>query len=90
MPDGSIVIHNVETQMIAQEIPATSFSSPPMSLVDCLSGFSVPSTQRTQKLRQKPIKLLRSRGDVPKVSPEESKDEALVVQDEELPGRLEL
>ena len=92
MPDGSIVVHNVDTQTVVQEIPPNSFPSPPTALVDCLSGFSVPSSQRAQKLQAKPIKLLRSRKDpsAGEVAMEEVSEQISAVEDDVQPEPLEL
>ncbi|KAH9848717.1 hypothetical protein C2E23DRAFT_888782 [Lenzites betulinus] len=66
LPNGTIEIHSIETQAIVQVIPAPPEGSSPLSsdrtaLVASLNGFFIPSTQRTEKLRPTPVRLLRGR-----------------------------
>lgn len=70
LPNRTIEIHSLETQAIAQVISPTirtsspsspSFptsSSDPRGLVASLTGYLVPSTQRTEKLRLTPVPLI--------------------------------
>ncbi|KAI0641369.1 hypothetical protein C8Q79DRAFT_1031419 [Trametes meyenii] len=67
LPNNTIEIHSVETQTIVQVIPAPPEGSSPLSgdrkaLIACFNGFFIPSTQRTEKLRPTPVRLLRGRG----------------------------
>ncbi|THU80066.1 hypothetical protein K435DRAFT_823770 [Dendrothele bispora CBS 962.96] len=64
LPNDTIEIHNIESQNLAQVIPAPAPSSPDPSterarLVSSLSGYLVPSTQRSSKMRMVPVRLLR-------------------------------
>ncbi|KAI8974863.1 hypothetical protein BD414DRAFT_497764 [Trametes punicea] len=65
LPNNTIEIHSVETQSIVQVIPAPpegSSSEDRKALVACFRGFFIPSTQRREKLRLTPVRLLRSGG----------------------------
>ncbi|KAI0821853.1 hypothetical protein BC628DRAFT_1328491 [Trametes gibbosa] len=67
LPNGTIDIHSVETQAIVQVIPAPPEGSSPLSgdrraLIASLNGFFIPSTQRTEKLRPMPVRLVRGLG----------------------------
>ncbi len=64
LPNNTIEIHSIETQTIVQVLPAPpEGSSPPGEdrkvLVTCQNGFFIPSTQRSEKLRMAPQRLLR-------------------------------
>lgn len=69
LPNNTIEIHSVETQAIVQVIsaPPSSPSSPSFpgrpaersQLATCLGGYLVPSTQRSDKMRTIPVRLLR-------------------------------
>nr|VWP00442.1 Uncharacterized protein [Ganoderma boninense] len=64
LPNNTIEIHSIETQSIVQVIPAPpEGSSPPDGdrkvLVTCQNGFFIPSTQRSEKLRMMPQRLIR-------------------------------
>ncbi|CDO71042.1 hypothetical protein BN946_scf184844.g46 [Trametes cinnabarina] len=65
LPNNTIEIHSVETQSIVQVIPAPpegSNQGDRKALVACLNGFFIPSTQRREKLRLTPVRLLRRGG----------------------------
>ncbi|KAI0064251.1 hypothetical protein BV25DRAFT_1800809 [Artomyces pyxidatus] len=59
LPNNTIEVHNIESQAIAQVVPA-----PPVSAVErrallmSLSGFLVPSQEQSEKLRMKKVKLI--------------------------------
>ncbi|KAG5646381.1 hypothetical protein DXG03_003704 [Asterophora parasitica] len=75
LPNGTIEIHSIETQSIVQVISPPPSSSPPSSpppsvqqavrprsrlnLISSLSGYLVPSTQQSDKLRKTKVRLLR-------------------------------
>ncbi|KAI0765869.1 hypothetical protein BD413DRAFT_615407 [Trametes elegans] len=64
LPNNTIEIHSIETQAIVQVISAPPDEPSPLSgerkaLVACFNGFFIPSTQRTEKLRPKPVRLFR-------------------------------
>ncbi|KAL0959675.1 hypothetical protein HGRIS_011374 [Hohenbuehelia grisea] len=66
LPNGTIEIHSVETQTIAQVIPLppspSSDHTPPshwLQLASCLKGYLVPSTQRSEKMKPTSVRLLR-------------------------------
>lgn len=70
LPNNTIEIHSVETQTIVQVIsaPPASPSSPGSQaamdrkrLIACSNGFLIPSSQRSDKLRRTPLRLLRKR-----------------------------
>ena len=56
-------MHNVETQAIAQVLPAPSDNATEQrrALVTSVGGFLVPSRARSEKLRPIQVKLLRER-----------------------------
>ena len=89
MLDNTVVIHNVDTQTVVQELPSSSFPSSPTGLVACPGGLSVPSTQRAQKLRPKSIKLLRCQGAIPQTTMAEVEVENFALPDEGTLGELE-
>lgn len=62
LPNKTIEIHNIETQAIAQVVPApVSFEGGErLSLFSNAHGFIVPSTQRSDKLRTVSVPLLRT------------------------------
>ncbi|KAF9460006.1 hypothetical protein BDZ94DRAFT_1170509 [Collybia nuda] len=73
LPNGTIDIHNIETQAIVQVVSAPSTSSPPaspsvqsahpplrLSLMSSQNGYLVPSTQKSNKMRSIPVRLLRN------------------------------
>ncbi|KAI0659895.1 hypothetical protein C8Q70DRAFT_1053706 [Cubamyces menziesii] len=67
LPNNTIEIHSIETQTIAQVISAPPEGPGPLSddrkaLVACFNGFFIPSTQRTEKLRPTPVRLVRRGG----------------------------
>ncbi|KAI0918331.1 hypothetical protein AcV5_002343 [Taiwanofungus camphoratus] len=71
LPNNTIEIHSVETQAIMQVISAPLASSSILSqesaadrkkLVVCANGFLIPSSQRSDKLRRIPVRLVRTRG----------------------------
>lgn len=69
LPNDTIEIHSLETQSIVQVL-STSTTSPPttpsgqlptrVNLAVSQSGYMVPSTERSDKMRLKPVPLLRS------------------------------
>lgn len=69
LPNNTIEIHSIETQAIVQVIGAPIPSGPPgeegtnprsrLNLIATLSGYLVPSTQRSDKMRTTPVRLLR-------------------------------
>ncbi|OBZ67664.1 Transforming growth factor-beta receptor-associated protein 1 [Grifola frondosa] len=64
LPNNTIEIHSVETQSIIQVVaappdPPSASSLNRKTLVACPNGFFVPSTQRSDKLRRTPVRLLR-------------------------------
>ncbi|KAI0760617.1 hypothetical protein C8Q74DRAFT_1208003 [Fomes fomentarius] len=64
LPNGTIEIHSIETQSIVQVVSAPADSPSPLAddrraLISCLNGFFVPSTQRSEKMRMVPRRLLR-------------------------------
>ncbi|KAI0331783.1 hypothetical protein GY45DRAFT_1353196 [Cubamyces sp. BRFM 1775] len=67
LPNNTIEIHSIETQTIAQVIPAPPEGPGPLSsdrraLIACFNGFFIPSTQRSEKLRPMPVRLVRRGG----------------------------
>ncbi|KAF4564585.1 hypothetical protein EYR40_010751 [Pleurotus pulmonarius] len=64
LPNDTIEIHNVDTQSIAQVIPAPSDSSPTLhpwlKLISCSNGYLVPSAQRSDKMGLTSVRLLRA------------------------------
>ncbi|KAJ6473549.1 hypothetical protein C8R47DRAFT_1144794 [Mycena vitilis] len=61
LPNRTIEIHSIETQSIVQVLPApTDEAEPRAALVATLSGYLVPSTQKSEKMRKVPVPLLRS------------------------------
>ncbi|CCM06015.1 uncharacterized protein FIBRA_08259 [Fibroporia radiculosa] len=71
LPNGTVDIHNIETQAIMQVLSAPANS--PMvgvstvedrkGLVACASGFLMPSSQRSDKLRRTAVRLVRRGGE---------------------------
>jgi hypothetical protein len=67
LPNNTIEIHSVETQAIVQVISAPPSSLPSeqrpasqrLHLTACLGGYLVPSTQRSDKMRTTPVRLVR-------------------------------
>jgi len=63
LPNDTIEIHNIESQSLVQVIPAPAPSSSDPTertrLISSLSGYLVPSTQRSSKMRMVPVRLLR-------------------------------
>ena len=94
LTDGTIQIHNVDTQALVQTVPATtspSIAVAPKLLVACASGFSVPTAQRLEKLRPTTIKLKRGAAstDVP-ASPIEDKGKQGDIKSENVIEQLSL
>jgi hypothetical protein len=70
LPDQTIVVHNVESQEVVQEIPAEPLPLPNETSLSAIlgaerralamssNGFLVPSQQQPEKLRLKRINLL--------------------------------
>ncbi|KAJ7792918.1 hypothetical protein B0H14DRAFT_3094085 [Mycena olivaceomarginata] len=60
LPNRTIEIHSIETQAIVQVLPAPlDDAEPRVALVAALSGYLVPSTQKSEKMRKVPVGLLR-------------------------------
>ncbi|KAI0628613.1 hypothetical protein C8Q77DRAFT_1147065 [Trametes polyzona] len=83
LPNNTIEIHSIETQTIVQVIPAPADGSSPISsgrkaLIACFNGFFIPSTQRSEKLRTTPVRLLRGKG-ATKPEPDTKADEGIDV-----------
>ena len=81
LPNNTIEIHSIETQTIAQVIPAPPEGPGPLSgdrkaLIACFNGFFIPSAQRTEKLRPTPVRLVR-RGGVKVVTQKGNADDAV-------------
>ncbi|OCH89285.1 hypothetical protein OBBRIDRAFT_732893 [Obba rivulosa] len=82
LPNDTIEIHSVETQSIMQVIPAPADSPGPggtptalrRMLLASASGFFVPSTQRSDKLRRTPFKLRRGGSAGTGASPEKGRE----------------
>ncbi|KAH9924078.1 uncharacterized protein B0H18DRAFT_1085579 [Fomitopsis serialis] len=64
LPNETIEIHSVETQAIVQVVSAPADGQVPerKKLVASANGFFVPSSQRSDKLRKTPVRLVRRRG----------------------------
>jgi hypothetical protein len=74
LPDQTIRVHNVESQEIAQEVPAPPLPSPNetslatllgaerRALAMSLNGFLVPSQRQSEKLTLKKVSLLGRNG----------------------------
>ncbi|RDB27975.1 Transforming growth factor-beta receptor-associated protein 1 [Hypsizygus marmoreus] len=78
LPNDTIEVHSIETQSIVQVISAPASSSPStptteensnprsrLKLVSSLGGYLVPSTQRSDKMRTVPVRLLRGSEAIP-------------------------
>ncbi|KAJ7211369.1 hypothetical protein GGX14DRAFT_624562 [Mycena pura] len=60
LPNRTVEIHSIETQGIVQVLPAPHDDAEPrVALVAALSGYLVPSTQKSEKMRKVPVGLLR-------------------------------
>ncbi|KAJ7266916.1 hypothetical protein B0H12DRAFT_1010524 [Mycena haematopus] len=60
LPNRTIEVHSIETQSIVQVLPAPHDDAEPrLSLVAALSGYLVPSTQKSEKMRKVPVGLVR-------------------------------
>ncbi|KAJ6612669.1 hypothetical protein B0H10DRAFT_2051428 [Mycena sp. CBHHK59/15] len=60
LPNRTIEIHSIESQAIMQVLPAPPDDAEPrVALVAALSGYLVPSTQKSEKMRKVPVPLLR-------------------------------
>lgn len=65
LPDGTVDIHNIETQGLVQIVPPLSSAPTPVvpiptdkkALLACSAGFVVPSAERQTKLRLTPVRL---------------------------------
>ncbi|GLB42247.1 putative CNH domain containing protein [Lyophyllum shimeji] len=66
LPNGTIEIHSIETQAIVQVITPTDSSQEgtqarsSLNLASSLTGYLVPSTQRSDKMRTTKVQLLRT------------------------------
>lgn len=77
MPDNSVEIHSIETQVLVQTIPSPphhkdlpdSIRLDRIGLFMSLSGFSVPSAQHSIKLRPVNVALLRRKKSVIRENP---------------------
>jgi hypothetical protein len=72
LSNNTIEVHSVESQSIVQVI-STPYSAPAspalhtrvtqmIHLVSCLNGYLVPSSQRSDKMRLAPVRLIRQDG----------------------------
>lgn len=69
LPNETIEVHNVETQMITQVVNApTESNAARLGLVASLHGYLVPSTQRSGKMKKVKIDLVRKDKDNSTVS----------------------
>ena len=61
LPNKTIEIHNIETQALAQVVPAPTSrdGGERLSLSSNVHSYLVPSTQRSDKLRTVSVSLLR-------------------------------
>ncbi|KAJ7927508.1 hypothetical protein B0H13DRAFT_2653488 [Mycena leptocephala] len=60
LPNRTVEIHSIESQSIVQVLPAPNNDvEPRVALVAALSGYLVPSTQKSEKMRKIPVGLLR-------------------------------
>ncbi|KAJ7754481.1 hypothetical protein B0H16DRAFT_1316315 [Mycena metata] len=60
LPNRTVEIHSIETHSIVQVVPAPSDDTEPrVALVAALSGYLVPSTQKSEKMRKVPVPLVR-------------------------------
>lgn len=61
LPNQTIEIHNIETQAIAQVVPASTSidGGERVCLTSNVHSYIVPSTQRSDKLRAVSVPLLR-------------------------------
>ncbi|KAJ3736720.1 hypothetical protein DFJ43DRAFT_1129364 [Lentinula guzmanii] len=62
LPDGTVEVHNIDSQSLAQVIPPPSDNGPVdrTRLVSSVLGYIVPSNQHSTKLRKVPVNLERS------------------------------
>lgn len=75
LADGTIEVHNIETQALVQTVPPPSAVPTPTipvpsdrkALLSCPAGFLVPSSERQSKLRLTPVKLRRPDAEPPSV-----------------------
>ncbi|KAG6830375.1 hypothetical protein H0H92_001012 [Tricholoma furcatifolium] len=69
LPNGNIEIHSIETQTIVQvispDLTQGTQSGSHLNLVSSLSGYLVPSTQRSEKMRTTRVPLLRTGNSTP-------------------------
>ncbi|KAI0344930.1 hypothetical protein BDW22DRAFT_1353743 [Trametopsis cervina] len=80
MPDDSIQIYDINTQLLVQEIPPpipptylpSSMVLDRKALFSAGSGFFVPSSQRSMKLRGTPVALLRREQSTSETAPSDS------------------
>ncbi|KDQ58326.1 hypothetical protein JAAARDRAFT_128998 [Jaapia argillacea MUCL 33604] len=70
LPNGTIEIHNIETQLIAQVVAASD--TPRTSLIGSFNGYLVPSRERSDKMKMKKVGLVR--GSKVNVAIEENKE----------------
>jgi len=96
MQTGAVEIHNVETQIIAQVVPApdpgsqdASVNMSRMGLKACLGGYMVPTSQRTDKMRLKSVRLIRHPPEKPsdpspEPEPESEEVEGYAVEDSQI------
>ncbi|KAJ7104527.1 hypothetical protein B0H15DRAFT_874301 [Mycena belliarum] len=60
LPNRTVEIHSIESQVIMQVLPAPKDDAEPrLALAAALSGYLVPSTQKSEKMRKVPVGLLR-------------------------------
>ena len=83
MPDDSVEIHSIETQTLVQTLPSPphykdlpySIIRDRMGLFMSLSGFAVPSEQRSAKLRSVNVALLRRKKSVIPETPTQQRED---------------
>lgn len=59
MPDNSIVIHDIETLEVQHTIPSSESYNWQRSSLIFSPGYFVPSSERVEKMRKVPVKLVR-------------------------------
>jgi vacuolar protein sorting-associated protein 3 len=61
LPNKTIEVHNIETQLIVQVLSAPDDNRTRMSLMSCLpGGYLVPSSEQSKLMRKVPLKLKRT------------------------------
>jgi len=91
LPNNTIEVHSIETMEVVHVIPAAHLtpSATPLprsqatdriSLVSCLNGYLVPSTQRSDKMRLMAVQLVRPNSS----KPQETEDSGPVDNGEDI------